>query len=441
MTEVRKNAGSYLHTPTNPIPRGTKTIQDNSRNSNSTANYSVINAKNKQNKQEMDYVDVEMKRIEEEMYNHQQYQNHNNSSSINGDYDNSYHSKQQNDKIKDQVIQKYTEGNELMVKIIAELEQQIKQKVEKQRKINTVMTHRDIGQVHPDVQDKNTQLIRLQGQNNKQKLQISSLKQKIESVVSSGVKTEMDNKLADLKREIKQLKANKRNQEDFNQVQLNAYQSLTEDTDYAGQMKRIQSQIEQLKTQHKHFSDYRQQEDSKFKVHFEALSRAEEQRFKLREQIIQVKNSMKPTSSNDNHVLQSHRGQQPSDLQLPKLMRVSSQSRFMKKADQELKGVAALQNGKSSIQKKYRIQKKRIDQEIEGLQKEIECLEIEIIKKNDENTDIHEMIKEQTKRMKEGQSSQQQQLQSLSNHNQSNNNTQYKKGQYDQPINQQYQDE
>lgn len=49
----------------------------------------------------------------------------------------------------------------------------------------------------------------------------------------------MDNKLADLRREIKEHKKNKKTLEDFNQVQVNAYKALTEDTDYAGQIKRI----------------------------------------------------------------------------------------------------------------------------------------------------------------------------------------------------------
>lgn len=40
------------------------------------------------------------------------------------------------------------------------------------------------------------------------------------------------------------------------------------------------------------------------------------------------------------------------------------------------------------------MQKKKIEQEIESVYKEIECLEIEITKKSDENTDIHDMIKE-----------------------------------------------
>lgn len=57
----------------------------------------------------------------------------------------------------------------------------------------------------------------------------------------------------------------------------------------------------------------------------------------------------------------------------------------MKKSmiDQELKGVTALQQGKVSIQKKYKLQKKKAEGEIEALMREIECMEIEIMKKND----------------------------------------------------------
>lgn len=44
----------------------------------------------------------------------------------------------------------------------------------------------------------------------------------------------MDNKLTDLRREIKELKKNKKTLEDFNVVQTNAYEALTVDTDYAG---------------------------------------------------------------------------------------------------------------------------------------------------------------------------------------------------------------
>jgi hypothetical protein len=43
-----------------------------------------------------------------------------------------------------------------------------------------------------------------------------SLKQKIDSIASQGVKTEMDNKLADLNREIKVLKKNKKTLDNFN---------------------------------------------------------------------------------------------------------------------------------------------------------------------------------------------------------------------------------
>lgn len=49
----------------------------------------------------------------------------------------------------------------------------------------------------------------------------------------------MDNKLADLIREIKQLKSQKKTLEDVNIIQLGAFNQLTGDTDYAGQMKKV----------------------------------------------------------------------------------------------------------------------------------------------------------------------------------------------------------
>ena len=48
-----------------------------------------------------------------------------------------------------EVIKKYQEGNQMLEKVINQLEQQINEKIEKQRRVNTVMTHRDIGQVPP----------------------------------------------------------------------------------------------------------------------------------------------------------------------------------------------------------------------------------------------------------------------------------------------------
>ncbi|CDW81269.1 UNKNOWN [Stylonychia lemnae] len=365
-----------------------ETLKTNSRySSDSRSGFSSINHQQSLNQQKVDQVDKEMKQIEEEMYQHQQ-------------------TAKKQEEIKEEVIKKYQEGNNLLQNIIQQLEEQIKSKLEKQRKVNTVMTHRDVGQVHPSVQERNSHLQKLQIKINGQKQHITSLKQKIESVVQSGVKTEMDNKLSDLLREIKQLKSQKKTLSDVNVIQLNAYSQLTGDTDYAGQIKKINQQIQQFKDQCKVLQDQRQQEDNNFRSQFERLSMAEEQRFKLREQIIQVKNTFRQSIDINSGGLQSQRGTS-SDIQLPKLLRVNSQTRRINKAaDQELRGAAALQNGILSIQKKYRFQKKKIEQDLENIAREMECMEIEIAKKNDENIDLQEQIKDQTKKQQQFQQQQ-----------------------------------
>lgn len=55
----------------------------------------------------------------------------------------------------------------------------------------------------------------------------------------------------------------------------------------------------------------------------------------------------------------------------------------------------AIQQSISSIQKKYKLQKKKLEQEIETTYKDIQCMEIEIKKKNDENLEYQERIKDE----------------------------------------------
>lgn len=134
---------------------------------------------------------------------------------------------------------------------------------------------------------------------NNQKKTIQSLRQKMDNLVASSVVVSMDNKLTDLLREVKQLKQHQRTLKDVNSIQEDAFQQLAGDTDYPGQVKRISEQIEKCKEQYRLLAEYRQTEELNFKPMFEALSYAEEQRFKLREQILSNKRSLRSMQSQD----------------------------------------------------------------------------------------------------------------------------------------------
>ncbi len=57
-----------------------------------------------------------------------------------------------------------------------------------------------------------------------------------------------------------------------------------------------------------------------------------------------------------------------------------------------MKGHLALTNSTISIKKKHKIQKRKIENEIEAAQKQIEALSIEIQKKNDENMELRDRL-------------------------------------------------
>lgn len=70
------------------------------------------------------------------------------------------------------------------------------------------------------------------------------------------------------------------------------------------------------------------------------------------------------------------------NTELPRLIRVNSQTkRLLYSKDLEKRSSLALLNGKLSLQKKFKVMKKKTEVEIEDKLREIECLEIEIRKR------------------------------------------------------------
>ncbi len=99
-----------------------------------------------------------------------------------------------------------------------------------------------------------------------------------------------------------------------------------------------------------------------------------------------------------NGLLTSRNTDQTQTDALPRLIRVNSQTkRLLYSKEQEQRGSLALINGKLSLQKKYKLLKKKAESEIEEKLREIECLEIEIRKRQDEVQDIQEKVKEAQK--------------------------------------------